>query len=170
MNLDHKQLDRLLATLADSDIQEFCLEGKDFRLEIKRNLPSSSLGNLVNSSSSSQQAAPVVAPQIICEPGVDVVSTASTGNPPPASSNRGEFVEITAPMVGTFYASSNPDSPAFIKVGDSVGKDTTVCIVEAMKVFNEIPAEISGKIVAVLVNDQDPVDCGKPMFKVDTRG
>ena len=80
------------------------------------------------------------------------------------------IVTIDSPMVGTFYASSNPDSPAFIKVGDSVGKDTTVCIVEAMKVFNEIPAEISGKIVAVLVNDQDPVDCGKPMFKVDTRG
>ena len=80
------------------------------------------------------------------------------------------IVTIDSPMVGTFYGSANPDSPAFIKVGDSVGKDTTVCIVEAMKVFNEIPAEISGKIVAVLVNDQDPVDCGKPMFKVDTRG
>ena len=73
-------------------------------------------------------------------------------------------------MVGTFYASANPDSPAFVKVGDSIGADTTVCIVEAMKVFNEINAEVSGKMVAVLVNDQDPVDCGKPMFKVDTRG
>ena len=77
---------------------------------------------------------------------------------------------INSPMVGTFYASANPDTPAFAKVGDSVDKDTTVCIVEAMKVFNEIPAEVSGKIVAVLVNDQDPVDCGKPLFKVDTRG
>ena len=98
---------------------------------------------------------------------------AAPGAPADDASADGEsehIVTIDSPMVGTFYGSANPDSPAFIKVGDSVGKDTTVCIVEAMKVFNEIPAEISGKIVAVLVNDQDPVDCGKPMFKVDTRG
>ena len=88
----------------------------------------------------------------------------------PADDEGDHIVTIDSPMVGTFYASSNPDSPAFIKVGDSVGKDTTVCIVEAMKVFNEISADVSGKVVAILVNDQDPVDCGKPMFKVDTRG
>lgn len=88
----------------------------------------------------------------------------------PADDEGDHIVTIDSPMVGTFYASANPDSPAFVKVGDSIGPDTTVCIVEAMKVFNEINAEVSGKIVAVLVNDQDPVDCGKPMFKVDTRG
>jgi len=88
----------------------------------------------------------------------------------PADDEGDHIVTIDSPMVGTFYASANPDSPAFVKVGDSIGADTTVCIVEAMKVFNEINAEVSGKIVAVLVNDQDPVDCGKPMFKVDTRG
>ena len=88
----------------------------------------------------------------------------------PADDEGDHIVTIDSPMVGTFYGSANPDSPAFVKVGDSVGKDTTVCIVEAMKVFNEIPAEVSGKIIAVLVNDQDPVDCGKPLFKVDTRG
>jgi len=88
----------------------------------------------------------------------------------PADDEGDHIVTIDSPMVGTFYASANPDSPAFVKVGDSIGPDTTVCIVEAMKVFNEINAEISGKIVAVLVNDQDSVDCGKPMFKVDTRG
>ncbi len=88
----------------------------------------------------------------------------------PADDDSEHIVTINSPMVGTFYASGKPDAPPFVKVGDSVGKDTTVCIVEAMKVFNEIQAEVSGKIVAVLVNDQDPVDFGKPMFKVDTRG
>ena len=99
-----------------------------------------------------------------------VPATVAPVDDAPADDEGDHIVTINSPMVGTFYGSANPDSPAFVKVGDSVGKDTTVCIVEAMKVFNEIPAEVSGKIVAVLVNDQDPVDCGKPLFKVDTRG
>lgn len=75
-------------------------------------------------------------------------------------------ITINAPMIGTFYSKANPESPAFVKVGDHVGPDTVVCIVEAMKVFNEIPAECSGKIVEVLVSDQQAVDFGKPMFRV----
>ena len=77
---------------------------------------------------------------------------------------------IKSPMVGTFYAAPNPESPAYVKVGDHVGPETTVCIVEAMKVFNQIPAEVSGKIVAVLVENGEPVEFGQPLFKVDTRG
>ena len=69
-------------------------------------------------------------------------------------------------MVGTFYAKANPESPPFVKVGDRVSADTIVCIVEAMKVFNEIPAECSGTITEVLVSDQQAVDFGKPMFRV----
>lgn len=79
-------------------------------------------------------------------------------------------VTINAPMVGTFYAKANPESPPFVKVGDVVSPDTVVCIVEAMKVFNEIPAECSGKIVEILANDQQPVDFGKPMFRVQPSG
>jgi acetyl-CoA carboxylase biotin carboxyl carrier protein len=74
---------------------------------------------------------------------------------------------IRSPMIGTFYASPNPDSPAFIKVGDRVGPDTTVCIVEAMKVFNEIPAECSGRIAAVLAQSGDPVEFNQPLFRVE---
>ena len=111
-----------------------------------------------------------VAQTIAAAPAPVVAAPVTPADDTSADDEGDHIVTIDSPMVGTFYASSNPDSPAFIKVGDSVGKDTTVCIVEAMKVFNEIPAEISDKIVAVLVNDQDPVDCGKPMFKVDTRG
>ena len=77
---------------------------------------------------------------------------------------------IKSPMVGTFYARPNPNADAYVNVGDSVDPETTVCIIEAMKVFNEIPAETRGKIVAVLVDDEEPVDFGRPLFKVDTRG
>ncbi len=72
-------------------------------------------------------------------------------------------------MVGTFYASPNPESPPFVKVGDHVGPTTTVCVIEAMKVFNEIPAEVSGQVVAVLVDNGEPVEFGQPLFKVDPR-
>ena len=87
------------------------------------------------------------------------------------SDTRNDLIEwnggFTSPMVGTFYASPNPESPSYVKVGDHVGPDSTVCIVEAMKVFNEIPAGLSGKIVAVLVENGDPVEFGQPIFKVD---
>lgn len=75
-------------------------------------------------------------------------------------------ITINAPMVGTFYARPNPDAEPFVKVGSVVSEDTVVCIVEAMKVFNEIPAECRGKVVEVLVEDQQPVDFGKPLFRV----
>ena len=78
------------------------------------------------------------------------------------------IVLIKSPMVGTFYSRPNPDADSFVKVGDRVSVDQTVCIIEAMKVFNEIPAEISGLIVAQLVDDEEPVEFGKPLFKVDT--
>jgi acetyl-CoA carboxylase biotin carboxyl carrier protein len=74
---------------------------------------------------------------------------------------------IRSPMVGTFYTAANPESPPFVKVGDQVGPDKTVCIIEAMKVFNEIPAECSGKIVAVLASNGDAVEFGQPLFKVE---
>ena len=73
-------------------------------------------------------------------------------------------------MVGTFFTSPGPESPAFVKVGDHVGEDTTVCIIEAMKVFNPIPAGVSGRILAVLAENGDPVEWDQPLFKVDTRG
>jgi acetyl-CoA carboxylase biotin carboxyl carrier protein len=75
-------------------------------------------------------------------------------------------ITINCPMVGTFYSRANPESEPFVKVGDVVSEETVVCIVEAMKVFNEIPAECRGKIVEVLVKDQQAVDFGKPMFRL----
>ena len=90
---------------------------------------------------------------------------------PPAAApvEEAHVALIKSPMVGTFYAAPDPDSPSYVKVGDHVGPETTVCIVEAMKVFNQIPAEVAGKIQAVLVENGEPVEFGQPLFKVDTR-
>ncbi len=86
-------------------------------------------------------------------------------SPPTTSAN---LVTIDSPMVGTFYLKPNPDAPPFVKVGDHVGPDTVVCIIEAMKVFNEIQAEVAGKVVAVLINNEESCDFGRPLFKIDT--
>jgi acetyl-CoA carboxylase biotin carboxyl carrier protein len=96
-------------------------------------------------------AAPAVAP----------VAAAPAGDGP-------NIVVIKSPMVGTYYNKPNPKSEAFVKVGDHIEATTTICIIEAMKVFNEIPAEIAGKVVAILVQNEESVDFGKPLFKIDT--
>lgn len=104
---------------------------------------------------------PVVAPM---QP-VAAAPTAAAAGPAADGAN---IVTIKAPMVGTFYCRPNPQSEPFVKVGQRISADTVVCIIEAMKVFNEIPAEISGQVVAVLADDQQAVDFGRPLFKVDT--
>ena len=98
---------------------------------------------------------------------------ASSHQPPATSTSSADAANIAvikSPMVGTFYTRPNPKAEAYVKVGDSVDATTTVCIIEAMKVFNEIPAETRGKIVAVLCEDGEAVEFDKPLFKVDTSG
>lgn len=90
--------------------------------------------------------------------------------PAVAAVDESKYVLVKSPMVGTFYAAPNPDAAAYVKVGDHVGPETTVCIIEAMKLFNEIPAECSGKVVAALVQNGDPVEFGQALFKVDPNG
>lgn len=108
-----------------------------------------------------------------------VISAPTPAVPPPATpvpvvtpgqraDDEKHIVFIKSPMVGTFYGRPNPEAESFVKIGTRISPDTTVCIIEAMKVFNEIPAEVSGTIVAILADDEDAVDFGKPLFKVDT--
>lgn len=108
--------------------------------------------------------APPAAPQPAAAPAAPQVVAAQAAPAAPAA-DAGHF--ITSPMVGTFYVSSSPDSPAFVKVGDQVGPETVVCIVEAMKVFNELPAECSGKITAILVENGAAVEYGQKLFRVE---
>ncbi len=105
--------------------------------------------------------APPAAPQPASAPAAPQVAAA----PAAPAAETGHF--ITSPMVGTFYISSSPDSPAFVKVGDQVGPETVVCIVEAMKVFNELPAECSGKITAILVENGAAVEYGQKLFRLE---
>lgn len=111
------------------------------------------------------------APLMAAPPAMPAVAPAAAA---PAAADAGgsaadpNVVTINAPMVGTFYTKPNPEAEAFVKVGDRIGPDTIVCIVEAMKVFNEIPAEISGEVVEILITEGSPVDFNKPMIRVRT--
>lgn len=105
--------------------------------------------------------APGHSPPAVTPHPVEEVGSADTAS-------SADIVTIDSPMVGTFYAKPNPDAEVFVKVGDHVGPESVVCIIEAMKVFNEIPAEVSGKVVAVMAKNEESVDFGKPLFKIDT--
>jgi acetyl-CoA carboxylase biotin carboxyl carrier protein len=110
---------------------------------------------------------------VVPEPGASTVAQPVPAAPAPEPAEKVEaaeahrYVEITSPMVGTFYAASAPDAEPYVQVGSRVEPDTTVCIIEAMKVFNEIPAELTGTIVAILVENGEPLEYGKPLFRVD---
>ena len=118
---------------------------------------------LVRGGFSAAVAAAPIAPAASAVPAAPVA--------PPAVAVDGAHIKvIKSPMVGTFYTKANPKSDDFVKVGSKVSSDTVVCIVEAMKVFNEIPAEISGTIVEILASNEEAVDFDRPLFKVDTRG
>ena len=163
MNLDHEELHRLLATLAESDIQEFRLEGKDFRLEVKRNLINA-VSTVSPDQVSSANAINQPSPQLM----VESISSSVPSDPPPAAvaSSRSEYVEITAPMVGTFYRAPAPGEPSFVEIGSRISIGQTVCILEAMKLMNELEAETSGEIIEILVENGTPVEFGQPLMRV----
>ena len=151
--MDIRKVKKLIELLEESDINEIEIQEGEESLRISR--ASSVVAAPV------VQAAPVAAAPVAAAP----VAAAPVAEAPAAPAIDGHAV--TSPMVGTFYSRANPESDPFVKVGDIVSEDTIVCIVEAMKVFNEIPAECSGKIVEVLVKDQEAIDFGKPMFRVE---
>ena len=157
IQLDHEELHRLLAALADSDIQEFRLEGEDFRLEVRRNLPiSSDLAQVA----SVAETPTLQVPQL-------KVETAVPGNPPPAvPAARADLVEVTAPMVGTFYRAPAPGEPSFVEIGNRIGVGQTVCILEAMKLMNELESEVSGEVIEILVENGTPVEFGEVLMRV----
>ena len=151
MQLDHDQLHRLLEVLGESDIQEFRLEGDDFRLEIRRNLPGQAV------------MAPVMpAPVAAAAP----AATTPASPPPAATGTRSDLLEITAPMVGTFYRAPAPGEAPFIEVGHRIDVGQTVCILEAMKLMNELEAEVSGDVVEILVDNGPPVEFGQVLMRV----
>ncbi len=161
MQLDHDQLHRLLAALADSDIQEFRLEGDDFRLEVRRNLPSPQPIALSTSVAATEPVS------ISTNPSPSKVEQSVPSNPPPAvPGSRADLVDVTAPMVGTFYRAPAPGEPSFVEVGNRIGVGQTVCILEAMKLMNELESEVSGEVVEILVDNGTPVEFGQVLMRV----
>jgi len=154
MQLDHNQLRELIALLSESDIQELKLEGDDFRLELRRNLPASQPQVVM-------QAAPAALPA----PVVAAPATPSVA-PPAAPAVRSDLVEITAPMVATFYRAPSPGDPAFVELGARINVGQTVCILEAMKLMNELESEVSGEVVEILVENGTPVEFGQVLMRV----
>lgn len=149
--IDLKKLEKLITLMADNDLTEIELDDGTEKVQLKRGAA----------------AGPV---QVVAPPAAAVPPPAPTATAAPAPAGDAPAATgptINSPMVGTFYSAANPDSPAFVKPGDSVTADTVVCIVEAMKVFNEIKAEKAGKIKAVLVSDGDAVEFGQPLFELE---
>ena len=156
MQLDHDQLHRLLEVLSDSDIQEFRLEGDDFRLEVRRNMPTVAVA-----------AAP--SPAVVPAPAPLQVSheaTAPSTPPPAVPASRSDLVDVTAPMVGTFYRAPAPGEAPFVEVGTRIGVGQTICILEAMKLMNELEAEAAGEVVEILVDNGTPVEFGQVLMRV----
>jgi acetyl-CoA carboxylase biotin carboxyl carrier protein len=157
MQLDHDQLRSLLALLAESDIQELCLEGDDFRLEVRRNLPVPAPVAMVQAPLQVAPPAPIAAAAPAAAPSV----------PPPAPpAVRSDLQAITAPMVGTFYRSPAPGEPAFVEIGSRISAGQPVCILEAMKLMNELEAEISGEVVEILLENGTPVEFGQVLMRI----
>jgi acetyl-CoA carboxylase biotin carboxyl carrier protein len=154
MQLDHNQLRELIALLGDSDIQELKLEGDDFRLELRRNLPASQPQVVM-------QAAPAAMPAPVA-----AAPVTPSAAPPAAPAVRGDLVEITAPMVATFYRAPSPGDPAFVELGSRINVGQTICILEAMKLMNELEAEVSGEVVEILVENGTPVEFGQVLMRV----
>ena len=153
MQLDHEQLHRLLEALGESDIQEFRLEGDDFRLEIRRNLPGQAV------------MAPVMPAPVAAAP-APVAPAGPASAPPASTATRSDLLEVTAPMVGTFYRAPAPGEPSFVEVGSRINVGQTVCILEAMKLMNELESEVGGEVVEILVDNGTPVEFGQVLMRV----
>ncbi len=163
MKLDHEDLNRLIERISLSDIQEFSLEGEDFKLEIKRNLfdQSKVTNNLASNNSFDRKTIP---DQKSTNDTVSVVN--EPVEPQVAPPGRSDLTEITSPMVGTFYRAAAPGEDPFVEVGNNVKVGQTICILEAMKLMNEIESEFNAEIVEILVENGTPVEFGQVLMRV----
>ena len=161
--MDYKQIQELVKLVNKSNIGELSIEEKDFKITIKQK--EDNIQTVVTAAPAPvYAAAPIQA--AVAPPAVPSPATVSA--PPTAAAPKADnLITIKSPMIGTFYRKSSPDKPNFVEVGDEVSPGKTVCIIEAMKLFNEIESEISGKVVKVLVDDASPVEYDQPLFLVE---
>lgn len=156
-----KEIRDLIDFISQSGLNEVKIETEELKLSIKRDPEVKT--QVVESNVVAAPAIPVAAPA----PSAPAPSAPSDPAPASASASDDNYVAIKSPMIGTFYRSANPESPAFINVGDKVEVGQTVCIIEAMKLFNEIESEVSGTVVKVIAENASPVEYDQVLFLVD---
>ena len=155
MNLE--EIKDLIKLVSKSGLGKVEIEREGFRISIKGSQTEPIM----------YQAAPMVAAPVAAAPAPVATSAAPTNTESNSSNDDSKYITVKSPMIGTFYRTPGPDKDPFVNVGDSIQKGDKVCIIEAMKTFNEIESEISGKIVKVLVDNASPVDYDQPLFLVD---
>lgn len=154
--MDFKQIQELIKIVNKSNLSEVSIEEKDFKITIKQK------DEVVHQAVVSVPVAAPVAAHAAPAPAPVAAPAAAS-----AAEDTSKYITIKSPMIGTFYRRPSPDKPLFIEVGDEVAPGKVVCIVEAMKLFNEIESEVKGKVVKILVEDQSPVEYDQPLFLVD---
>ncbi|WP_041263682.1 acetyl-CoA carboxylase biotin carboxyl carrier protein [Bernardetia litoralis] len=159
-----KELQELIEFINQTGLEEVKIETDKFKVSVKR-----SPENVVSAQpvqQYTQQVAPVQQP-IAQQQAPATTPQAETKQEEKEPANTGNYITVKSPMIGTFYRSANPETPAFVNVGDSIKEGETICIIEAMKLFNEIESDVSGKIVKVLVENATPVEYDQPLFLIE---
>lgn len=161
--MDIKQIQELIKFVSKSGVNEVSIEQESFKITIKTNQAPTYVTALqapvpvASQPQTAQQAAAVAVPQTEAPQAAAIAPEASSSN----------YITIKSPMIGTFYRSSSPDKPVFVNVGDEIKAGQVICIVEAMKLFNEIEAEVSGRVVKILADNASPVEYDQPLFLVE---
>jgi acetyl-CoA carboxylase biotin carboxyl carrier protein len=162
MNIN--EIQDLIKFVSKSGVTEVEIEKKDFKIVIKSEGKAKVEQQYIVQAAPVAQALPMAAPPVAPAAPAPAPTPAAPAAP---ANDDSKYIAIKSPMIGTFYRSSSPDKDAFVAVGQSISKGDTVCIIEAMKLFNEIEGEIAGKIVKVLVDDASPVEYDQPLFLID---
>ncbi|MDJ0688342.1 MAG: acetyl-CoA carboxylase biotin carboxyl carrier protein [Xenococcaceae cyanobacterium MO_188.B32] len=159
MSIDFRQLCELLSAIAQTDITELSLKNEEFELMVRKGATIVPSEPIIKSTETTEIATPTAI--------TPVVLPQTPSQPPPPPTRDKKWVEITSPMVGTFYRASAPDEPAFVEINDRISKNQTVCIIEAMKLMNEIEAEVSGQVMEIAVENGEPVEYGQTLMWID---
>ena len=160
--MDIKEIQSLIKFVAKSGASEVKLETDDIKITIRTGPPGSA------SETTYLQQYPVPAPQPVAAPApATPAPQEATPQEQKAAAEDSKYITIKSPIIGTFYRKPSPDKPAFVEVGDTIAKGDVLCVIEAMKLFNDIESEVSGKIMKVLVEDSSPVEFDQPLFLID---
>ncbi len=155
--MDIKQIQELIKFVSRSGVNEVAIEQEDFKITIKTNQNPVYVNAVA--------PAPAVLPAAAAPAPAPVSAAPAATTPAPTDDSK--YITVKSPMIGTFYRSSSPDKPSFVNVGDEISTGKVICIIEAMKLFNEIESEVSGRIVKILVDNASPVEYDQPLFLVE---